>query len=66
MEHAFNGKQTVSWRFNESGTSDINLFHISSFSDNNLFVAPLNLKDPVICKDSSFNLTLELFDKYFE
>ena len=35
MEHAFNGKQTVSWRFNESGTSDINLFQISSFIDSN-------------------------------
>jgi len=35
-------------------------------SDNNLFIAPLNLKDPVICKDSSFNLTIELFDKCFE
>ena len=33
MEHAFNGKQTVSWRFNEGGTSDINLFKISSFID---------------------------------
>ena len=33
MEHAFNGKQTVSWRFNEGGTSDINLFQISSFID---------------------------------
>ncbi len=32
------------------------------FNDNNLFIAPLNLKDPVICKDSSFNLTVELFD----
>tara|TARA_Y100000817_G_scaffold312557_1_gene306729 strand:- start:560 stop:2212 length:1653 start_codon:yes stop_codon:yes gene_type:complete len=33
MEHAFNGKQTVSWRFNEAGTSDIGLFQISSFID---------------------------------
>ena len=35
MEHAFNGKQTISWRFNQSGTNDINLFQISSFIDSN-------------------------------
>ena len=35
LEHAFNGKQNFSWRFNEIGTGDINLLKISSFIDDN-------------------------------
>ena len=33
LEHAFSGKQNLSWKFNEEGISPINLFNISSFED---------------------------------
>ena len=33
LEHAFSGKQNLSWKFNEDGIAPINLFGISSFED---------------------------------
>ena len=33
LEHAFSGKQNLSWKFNEDGVTPINLFGISSFED---------------------------------
>ncbi len=33
LEHAFSGKQNLSWKFNEAGISPINLFGISSFEN---------------------------------
>ena len=33
LEHAFSGKQNLSWKFNEDGITPINLFGISSFED---------------------------------
>ena len=33
LEHAFSGKQNLSWKFNEDGVTPINLFDISSFED---------------------------------
>jgi len=33
LEHAFSGKQNLSWKFNEEGITPINLFGISSFED---------------------------------
>ena len=35
IEHAFNGKQNLSWKFNEGGGTPINLLSISSFENNN-------------------------------
>ena len=35
IEHAFNGKQNLSWKFNEGGVTPINLLSISSFENNN-------------------------------
>ena len=35
IEHAFNGKQNISWKFNETGISAIDLFKISSFASEN-------------------------------
>ena len=33
LEHAFSGKQNLSWKFNEEGIRPIKLFSISSFED---------------------------------
>ena len=39
IEHAFNGKQTVSWKFNDPGIGAIDLLKISSFvSDNDDYI----------------------------
>ena len=35
IEHAFNGKQNVSWKFNETGIGAIDLLQISSFVSDN-------------------------------
>ena len=35
IEHAFNGKQNMSWRFDDNGISSISLLRISSFIDKN-------------------------------
>ena len=33
IEHAFSGKQNLSWKFNEEGISPINLLNISAFEN---------------------------------
>ena len=35
IEHAFSGKENLSWKFNEDGIGAIDLFSISSFATNN-------------------------------
>ena len=36
LEHAFNGKESLSWKFNDIGMGRIDLFSISSFAENNI------------------------------